>query len=48
MCIRDSPNYPEPLYLLARVYSQLGQDEKAKAALEKFQALKATAPRQRK
>ena len=42
------PNYPEPLYLLARVYSQLGQDEKAKAALEKFQALKATAPRQRK
>jgi tetratricopeptide (TPR) repeat protein len=42
------PNYPEPLYLLARVYSQLKQDDKAKAALEKFQKLKATAPRQRK
>lgn len=42
------PNYPEPLYLLARVYSQLKQDDKAKAALAKFQKLKATAPRQRK
>ncbi len=42
------PKYPEPLYLLARVYSQLGQADKAKAALEKFQALKATAPRERK
>lgn len=42
------PKYPEPLYLLARVYSQLGQEDKAKAALEKFQELKATAPRQRK
>jgi tetratricopeptide (TPR) repeat protein len=42
------PNYPEPLYLLGRVYAQLGQQDKAKAALEKFQALKKTAPRQRK
>jgi Flp pilus assembly protein TadD len=42
------PSYPEPLYLLARMYSQLGQEDKARAALEKFQALKATAPRQRK
>lgn len=42
------PNYPEPLYLLSRVYSQLGQEEKAKAALEKFQAVKKTAPRERK
>ena len=42
------PKYPEPLYLLAREYTQMGQEEKAKAALEKFQALKATAPRQRK
>jgi hypothetical protein len=30
------------------MYSQLGQEDKARAALEKFQALKATAPRQRK
>ena len=42
------PDYSEPLYLLARVYSQLGQEDKAKAALDKFRALKATAPRQRK
>jgi tetratricopeptide (TPR) repeat protein len=42
------PKYPEPLYLLARVYSQMGQPDKAKAALEKFQELKATTPRERK
>ena len=42
------PNYPEPQYLLARVYTQLGQDAEAKAALERFRALKASAPRQRK
>jgi tetratricopeptide (TPR) repeat protein len=42
------PKYPDPLYLLGRVYAQLGQEDKAKAALEKFQALKKTAPRQRK
>ncbi|MGE5648221.1 MAG: tetratricopeptide repeat protein [Acidobacteriota bacterium] len=42
------PNYPEPLYLLARVYSQVDQPDKAKAALEKFQKLKASGPRQRK
>ena len=42
------PNYPEPQYLLARVYTHLGQDEQAKAALEKFRALKAIAPRQRR
>lgn len=42
------PNYPEPQYLLARVYTQLGQEEQAKAALEKFRALKASAPPQRK
>ena len=42
------PSYPEPLYLLSRVYSQLGQDEKAKAALEKFQAVKKVAPRERR
>jgi tetratricopeptide (TPR) repeat protein len=37
-------NYPEPLYLLARVYSQLGKEEKARQALEKFRELKAKAP----
>lgn len=42
------PNYPEPLYLLGREYSRLGQEEKAKAALDKFRAAKAAAPRQRK
>jgi predicted Zn-dependent protease len=42
------PSYPEPEYLLARVYTQLGQDAQAKAALEKFRALKASAPQQRK
>ncbi len=42
------PNYPEPLYLLGRVYSLLGQEEKANAALERFEAVKNAAPRQRK
>jgi len=41
-------NYPEPLYLLSRVYSQTGDEAKAQAALEKFSALKNSAPRQRK
>ena len=30
------PNYSEPLYLLARVYRQLGQQDKAQEALERF------------
>lgn len=42
------PRYPEPLYLLSRVYSQLGQEEEAKAALERFRVAKEKAPRQRK
>lgn len=41
-------NYPEPLYLLARVYGQLGQEQKAKEALASFREVKARAPRQRK
>ena len=40
--------YPEPLYLLAKEYRQLGQEDKAKAALEKFRTVKAAAPRERK
>jgi tetratricopeptide (TPR) repeat protein len=42
------PKYPEPLYLLARVYAQLNEPDKAKAALERFRAVKAVAPRERK
>ncbi len=38
------PNYSEPLYLLAKVYRQLGQDDKAKQALERFRAVKAKTP----
>lgn len=42
------PKYPDPLYLLSRVYLQLGQAEKAKATLEKFEAVKKTAPKERR
>lgn len=42
------PDYPDALYLLARVYTQLGQEQKAKETLEKFQKAKAKAPRQRR
>jgi tetratricopeptide (TPR) repeat protein len=42
------PKYPEPLYLLARIYAQLGQQDKAKATLQSFRAVKAAAPRERK
>ena len=38
------PNYPDPLYLLAKVYGQLGQEQKAKQTLEKFRVVKAKAP----
>jgi predicted Zn-dependent protease len=38
------PNYPEPEYLLARVYRQLGQPEKAEEARKKFLEAKAKAP----
>lgn len=38
------PNYPDPLYLLAKVYGQLGREEKAKQTLEKFREVKAKAP----
>lgn len=42
------PNYPEPLYLLAKAYGQLGQQQKAKATLEKFREVKAKAPSNRR
>ncbi|HUJ22285.1 MAG TPA: tetratricopeptide repeat protein [Bryobacteraceae bacterium] len=35
------PNYPEPLYLLAKAYGQLGQKQKAKETFEKFRQVKA-------
>jgi tetratricopeptide (TPR) repeat protein len=38
------PNYPEPQYLLSRVYRQLGQPEKAEEARKKFLEVKAKAP----
>lgn len=38
------PNYPEPLYLLSKVYAQVGQEEKAKETLEKFREVKARVP----
>ncbi len=42
------PNYPEPLYLLSKAYSQTGQDEKARKALEKFREVKAKSPHTRR
>jgi tetratricopeptide (TPR) repeat protein len=42
------PNYPEPLFLLARGYEKLGDKEKAKKALEKFREAKAKQPSQRR
>ncbi len=42
------PKYPDPLYLLGRVYMKVGQKAKAEAALEKFRTVKAAAPRERK
>jgi tetratricopeptide (TPR) repeat protein len=38
------PNYPEPEYLLAHVYRQLGESEKAEQARKKFLEAKAKAP----
>lgn len=38
------PNYPEPQYLLARVYRRLGQPDKADSAQKKFVDLKAKSP----
>jgi tetratricopeptide (TPR) repeat protein len=42
------PSYPEPLYLLGRVYGRLGKQQKAKEALEKFRAVKAKDPANRR
>lgn len=42
------PNYPEPLYLLARVYHQLGQEEKSAEARKKFFEAQAKQPGRRR
>jgi tetratricopeptide (TPR) repeat protein len=42
------PNYPEPLYLLARVYRKLGDEGKAKEVQEKFLEAKAKQPSHRR
>jgi tetratricopeptide (TPR) repeat protein len=42
------PNYPEPLYLLSKVYAQMGQEEKRKQALEMFREVKARVPQTRR
>jgi tetratricopeptide (TPR) repeat protein len=42
------PEYADPLYLLGRVYAQLGQEPKAKEALQRFRAVKAREPRSRR
>jgi tetratricopeptide (TPR) repeat protein len=38
------PSYPEPYYLLSRLYQRLGDKEKAEEASRKFSALKAAQP----
>jgi len=42
------PDYPEPHYLLARAYRQLGKAEQAQAAIAAFQAASARAPKVRR
>ena len=42
------PNYPDPLFLLARVYQKLGDEDKSKEALEKFVKAKAKQPSHRR
>jgi tetratricopeptide (TPR) repeat protein len=39
-----NPEYPEPHYLLGRIYQKLGRGELAKAEVEKFQQLQKTRP----
>lgn len=38
------PNYPQPLYVLARIYHKLGQEEKSAEARRKFVEAQAKAP----
>jgi protein O-GlcNAc transferase len=41
-------NYPEPLYLLSKVYAQIGQEEKRKETLEMFREVRARVPQTRR
>jgi tetratricopeptide (TPR) repeat protein len=41
-------NYPEPLYLLSKVYAQMGLEQKGKETLEMFREVKAKAPQVRR
>jgi tetratricopeptide (TPR) repeat protein len=43
-----NPDYPEPYYLIAQAYRQLGRTEDAVRALEAFQAAAARAPKERR
>ena len=42
------PDYPEPHYLLARAYRQIGRPEDARAAMAAFQSASARAPQVRR
>jgi predicted Zn-dependent protease len=42
------PKYPEPLYLLARIYHQLGQEQKSEQARKRFSELQAYASTKRR
>jgi tetratricopeptide (TPR) repeat protein len=42
------PDYPEPHYLLARAYRQVGKPEEARAAMAAFQSASARAPQVRR
>jgi tetratricopeptide (TPR) repeat protein len=42
------PSYPEPQYLLARVYQRMGQTDKAEEARNRFRELKAKDPGKRR
>ena len=42
------PNYPQPLYVLARIYHKLGQEQKSAEARSKFLDLQAKVPANRR
>ncbi len=45
---RLDPAYTEPVYLLARIYGLLGEDELAKRSIKRFRELKAVEPDERR
>ena len=42
------PNYPQPVYLLSRIYHKLGETQKAREAQQKFIELQAKVPAKRR